>query len=72
LTARSPSEVHDRDRMALVVAAGCLGVSWLIWLAGVLLTLMTTGRWQEVPMVQAPILLVRLISHPNMPIDRWS
>jgi len=71
LTARSPSEVHDRDRMALVVAAGCLGVSWLIWLAGGLLTLMTTGRWQEVPMVQAPILLVRLISHPNMPLDAW-
>ncbi|MGP8223890.1 MAG: type IV secretory system conjugative DNA transfer family protein, partial [Acidimicrobiales bacterium] len=57
--------------MALVVAAGCLGVSWLIWLAGGLLTLMTTGRWQEVPMVQAPVLLVRLISHPNMPLEAW-
>ena len=57
--------------MALAATAGCLGLSWLIWLAGGLLTLLTTGRWQEVPVVQAPILLVRLIAHPNVPLEAW-
>ena len=57
--------------MALVAAMGCLGLSWLIWLAGGLLTLMTSGRWREVPVVQAPILLVRLVSHPDRPLEAW-
>ena len=57
--------------MFLVGAAGCLGLSWLVWLAGGLLTLMATGRWREVPVAEAPILLARLIAHPNMPLEAW-
>ena len=70
-TAHFSTEVRDWDRVVLVAAVGCLGVSWLIWLAGGFLTLVATGRWQEVPVVQAPVLLVRLIAHPSVPLEAW-
>jgi len=57
--------------VALVAGACCLGLSWLIWLLGGLLAFVTTGRWQEVPAIQAPMLLVRLIAHPSMPVEAW-
>jgi len=57
--------------MALAAMAGFLGLSWLIWLGGGLLTLATTGRWLEVPISQAPILLVRILSHPLVPGRGW-
>ncbi len=69
--ARPSSEGHDRDRLVLVAVAGCLGMSWLIWLAGGLLAFMATGRWREVPVIQAPILLMRLMSHLNTPREAW-
>ena len=69
--ARPSFEAHDRDRVALVAAAGCLGFSWLIWLAGGLLAFMATGRWREVPVTQAPVLLMRLMVHLNTPREAW-
>ncbi len=35
------------------------------------MALVTRGRWQEVPAVEAPMLLVRLIAHPNVPREAW-
>ena len=68
---RSSLEVHAWDRIGLTAAAGFLGLSWLIWLAGGLLALVATGRWQEIPVARAPSLLLRLLAHPNMPLDAW-
>jgi len=57
--------------LALVAAGACLGFSWLIWLAGGLLAFVTTGRWHEVPMTTAPVLLVRMLAHPGEPSQAW-
>jgi type IV secretion system protein VirD4 len=57
--------------MALVAAVACLGLSWVIWLAGGLLALVNSGSWREVPVIQAPMLLVRLIAHPSAPVEAW-
>ena len=40
----------------------------LVWLAGGLLALVSTGRWREVPVGEAPVLLVRLLVHPSAPV----
>ncbi|HVB27493.1 MAG TPA: type IV secretory system conjugative DNA transfer family protein [Mycobacteriales bacterium] len=62
---------RDRDGLVLAAGAGFLGLSWLIWVGGGLLTLVTTGRWREVPVGNAPALLVRLMAHPFMPREAW-
>jgi type IV secretion system protein VirD4 len=62
---------RNLDWLALVAVAGFLGLSWLIWVGGGLLTLAASGRWREVPVGTAPSLLVRLMAHPFMPRAAW-
>ena len=69
--ARPTAGGREWDGLALGAVAGFLGLSWLIWAGGGLLTLATSGRWREVPAGSAPTLLVRLMAHPFMPREAW-
>jgi hypothetical protein len=62
---------QERDRLGVQVAAGAVALSLVVWIGGGLMTLTTTGRWHEVPVIEAPVLLLRMMAHPNRPKDAW-
>lgn len=62
---------HERDRLALGALGVFIVLSWLVWVAGGLLALVTTGHWREVSATQAPAVLVRLMCHPDAARDAW-
>jgi type IV secretion system protein VirD4 len=67
----APPGRRELDWLALAAVAGFLGLSWLIWLGGGLLTVAKSGRWREVPVGAAPRLLIKLVAHPFMPRQAW-
>ncbi|MGA3354013.1 MAG: type IV secretory system conjugative DNA transfer family protein [Acidimicrobiales bacterium] len=70
-TASASAVRHDGDRFALAAVSAYLFASWLIWLSGGLLAWAAHGRWIEVPIGQAPVLLAGVLAHPTVPSRAW-
>ena len=45
--------------------------SYVLWLAGGLLSFVNTGRWQDLPLVEAPVLVAQVLAHPSAPSRAW-
>ena len=61
----------DQELLAVLALAVCLLTSLAVWLAGGLLALFNTGRWNDVPVGKAPVLVVQLLAHPGSPSRAW-
>jgi hypothetical protein len=67
-----PTQHHQTNDTLLFVATGVVVVvGGLVWLAGQLAGLLTSGSWPEVPLVELPGILVRLREHPGDPAAAW-
>lgn len=61
----------NQEKILTVIAGTAVAVCVVVWGAGEIAAFLHVGTWMQVPIFEAPLLVVRLISDPAAPHTAW-